>query len=315
MLESEWNHCGDPVALLNYLDKRITERQFRLIACACARRLESLFESGASSLAIGAAEKYADGLITADELRQAEEDARKALTMATREAHSIWAQGPAAVTARRAWVKVWARTAAANTCERDIHAISAPSLETDSQGNPAVRTAQVASWALEVLQEPEKANENDSADTETPLFFAFLRGLKTTVRRIAEDAQNGLEASESVVQARIVRDILGNPFRPVAFAHQWRFDHNWTAYKVAEEIYENRTFADLPILGDALEDAGCADKAILDHLRAPMLHVRGCWVLDLVLDKERLSREAAERNTLSPEERDTTAEAVLDQSA
>ena len=54
--------------------------------------------------------------------------------------------------------------------------------------------------------------------------------------------------------------------------------------RLAESIYEERTFDDLPILGDALEEAGCTDPTILDHCRSGE-HVRGCWVVDLVLGK------------------------------
>ena len=55
---------------------------------------------------------------------------------------------------------------------------------------------------------------------------------------------------------------------------------------MARTIYEQRSFADLPILADALEDAGCHNEDILGHCRQPGEHVRGCWVVDLVLGKE-----------------------------
>ena len=54
---------------------------------------------------------------------------------------------------------------------------------------------------------------------------------------------------------------------------------------IARHIYDDRAFHDLPILADALEDAGCADAAILDHCRGPGPHVRGCWAVDLLLGK------------------------------
>jgi hypothetical protein len=55
---------------------------------------------------------------------------------------------------------------------------------------------------------------------------------------------------------------------------------------MAQVIYNERLFADMPILADALEDAGCSDAAILAHCRQPGEHVRGCWVVDLLLGKE-----------------------------
>src|SRR5439155_24569283 len=59
-----------------------------------------------------------------------------------------------------------------------------------------------------------------------------------------------------------------------------------TVVKLAQGIYDDRAFARLPILADALEEAGCMDTEILDHCRRAREHVRGCWVLDLLLGKE-----------------------------
>jgi hypothetical protein len=87
---------------------------------------------------------------------------------------------------------------------------------------------------------------------------------------------------EHRVQADLVRDIFGNPFRPVAFAPEWRTD---TAVTLARQMYEAREFSAMPILADALQDAGCEDASILEHCRGPGPHVRGCWVVDLVLGK------------------------------
>ena len=55
--------------------------------------------------------------------------------------------------------------------------------------------------------------------------------------------------------------------------------------KLAETIYDEEAFDRLPILADALEDAGCTDPAILDHCRKPGVHTRGCWVVDCILGK------------------------------
>ena len=89
---------------------------------------------------------------------------------------------------------------------------------------------------------------------------------------------------ESAAQALLLRDIFGNPFRPVAFDGAWRSD---TAVSLAKHIYESRDFSAMPILADALQDAGCDHTDILTHCRDESLtHVRGCWVVDLVLGKE-----------------------------
>jgi hypothetical protein len=89
--------------------------------------------------------------------------------------------------------------------------------------------------------------------------------------------------AERKAQAALFRDIFGNPFRPVAFDPRWR---TADVLGLARGIYEERAFDRLPLLADALMDAGCGDEAILTHCRSDGLHVRGCWVVDLVLGKE-----------------------------
>jgi hypothetical protein len=81
--------------------------------------------------------------------------------------------------------------------------------------------------------------------------------------------------------ANTVRDIFGNPFRPLSFDPAWRTD---TAVSLARTMYDRREFGAMPILADALQDAGCESEPILAHCRDPhATHVRGCWVCDLVL--------------------------------
>jgi hypothetical protein len=91
------------------------------------------------------------------------------------------------------------------------------------------------------------------------------------------------KALERAAQAVLLRDIFGNPFRPVVV------DPNWltsTVVALAKGIYEERAFDRMPILADALQDAGCDNDDILNHCRdAKQTHVRGCWVVDLVLGK------------------------------
>jgi hypothetical protein len=89
--------------------------------------------------------------------------------------------------------------------------------------------------------------------------------------------------SEGRELCRLLRCLFGNPFRPVAFALAWRTP---TVVALAQAAYDERAFDRLPILADALEDAGCADAAILGHCRSPGPHVRGCWVVDLILGKQ-----------------------------
>ena len=89
--------------------------------------------------------------------------------------------------------------------------------------------------------------------------------------------------SEAFAQSILIRDIFGNPFRPVAIEPAWRTE---TVVGIARGIYDDRAFERMPILADALQDAGCEHPDILTHCREPGVHVRGCWVVDLVLGKE-----------------------------
>jgi hypothetical protein len=89
--------------------------------------------------------------------------------------------------------------------------------------------------------------------------------------------------AELATQCNLLRDIFGNPFRPFVFDPAWRTD---TAVSLARQMYESRDFGAMPILADALQDAGCDNTDILNHCRdASAPHVRGCWVVDLVLGK------------------------------
>ena len=84
---------------------------------------------------------------------------------------------------------------------------------------------------------------------------------------------------------RNIHDVLGNPFRPISHNSSWLAWNDGTIPKMAQVIYDARAFDRLPLLADALEDAGCTDADILSHCRTPGEHVRGCWVVDLLLGK------------------------------
>jgi hypothetical protein len=93
---------------------------------------------------------------------------------------------------------------------------------------------------------------------------------------------SGLKREREVALAR---DVFGNPFRPITLAADFLRWGGGMVPKLARAIYDDRAFGQLPVLADALEDAGCTDPAILAHCRGPGPHVRGCWVLDLLLGK------------------------------
>lgn len=118
------------------------------------------------------------------------------------------------------------------------------------------------------------------------VWYAANRAIswEKTTRYVAEMTAraNDLKA-EQKVQAVLLRDIFGNPYRPVVV------ERSWLSPKVvglAQAIYDDRAFDRLPVLAAALEEAGCNDAAILSHCRQAGPHFRGCWVVDLLLEKE-----------------------------
>jgi hypothetical protein len=119
----------------------------------------------------------------------------------------------------------------------------------------AQSAARAAGWALEEAEGGEKMHTYD--------------------RGIAEEEQ---------AQAALLSDVFGNPFRPAGLVPAWRTGE---AVALARGMYESRDFSALPILADALQDARCEDEQLLGHCRDPGPHVRGCWVVDLILSKDR----------------------------
>jgi hypothetical protein len=94
---------------------------------------------------------------------------------------------------------------------------------------------------------------------------------------------SGSEAEWREAQCRVVREVVGNPFRPVTLDPAWRTAET---LGLARAGYDERAFDRLPILADALEECGCTDAQVLGHLReASAVHVRGCWAVDLILGK------------------------------
>jgi hypothetical protein len=83
-----------------------------------------------------------------------------------------------------------------------------------------------------------------------------------------------------------LRDIAGNPFRPVTVRPECLTWNDGIIVEVAQRIYDERAYERLPILADALEDAGCTDTDVLNHCRQGGEHVRGCFVLDLLLGRQ-----------------------------
>jgi hypothetical protein len=154
---------------------------------------------------------------------------------------------------------------AALRCHEDLSAyLDAPDHRVGEARFSWIRKQAPLSLALQVVQ------------------FALEDLREARANEVTPPAEGAVERSKRQVAA-VVRDIFDNPFRPVTCAPAWRTD---TVLALARQMYEARDFSAMPILADALQDAGCDSAAVLDHCRSEEPHVRGCWVVDLVLGKE-----------------------------
>jgi hypothetical protein len=120
-------------------------------------------------------------------------------------------------------------------------------------------------------------NEDPRAMTERAL--AWVVGCVAGTRIEVAHREKGF-------QADLLREIAAPLFEPIAFNVRWRLWSDATIVRLAQGIYDERAFDQMPILGDALEEAGCADATILEHCRQSAGHVPGCWLLDLILNKK-----------------------------
>jgi len=92
---------------------------------------------------------------------------------------------------------------------------------------------------------------------------------------------------EEAEQAKLLREIALPPVRVITIDPSCLLWNDRAVAKLAETIYQEQSFDRLPILSDALEDAGCVDGELLAHCRSAGPHVRGCWAIDLILSKDR----------------------------
>lgn len=150
-----------------------------------------------------------------------------------------------------------------------------------------LRTPEVYSVSMSAAAAMNAADSDEGfVGPGAELFYLVANPLDAIAYEKREQGSDAAAAvrDERGALAALLRDVAGPlPFRPIAFSAEWRTS---TAVALARQMYEARDFGAMPILADALQDAGCDGDEILSHLRdtdAP--HVRGCWALDLVLGK------------------------------
>jgi hypothetical protein len=257
MNEHDWLTCSDPSTMLKHLTSMgpLRMRKLRLFAIACARRVEYLLteddEIGRQALQV--AEEMVDGQADPAEIARLQERTRW---------HST-SKGDINTYTSAQCARYNVVQAAYNTLQDD----SGPDYNRPSRANcPRMG----GDW----LYEP-----SDLMEVMTHAILA--------AHAAAGDEGDWYTAesmkAERGHQAVLLRGVFGNPFRPVSL------DPSWLTSDVgglARGIDAERAFDRMPILADALEDAGCDNADVLEHIRGPGPHIRGCWVLDLVLGRQ-----------------------------
>ena len=240
MTEAEWLACTDPQKmLLLLLEKgRVSDRKVRLFLVASCYRIWDLLSHEHSRQAVLTVERYADQLVSSDELASA---GRHAITACAELEQAMW-----------------------RVTDEGFQLFDGPSPGTEEEIDAAIQNETLATKLAHASLLPTVAAESDPALTGHLPLLDY--------------------ADESVLGdwACSLRDIFANPFGSVTLDSCWLTPQ---AVVLAQAIYDDRAFDRLPILADALEEAGCTDADTLAHCRGPGPHVRGCWVVDLLLAK------------------------------
>jgi hypothetical protein len=329
MNETTWLSGFDGDEMLDFVADRLTPRQWVLLAAAHVRRLWDLFPDGVLREAVEAAERAEAPLSAADRaawLRRidaATPEAVEAVELAQREIvksadpdsadqeNPILARpnqlAPAFPLFRAAsnharnsveWTGE-AMTEAADAvrglfAEPDEAMLDAVRRAADQAAETRLRANQAAADAMRCKHEGDELADRAAAAKNKRLELAKAEEI---VRKIEEGRQGdaGWEAEEKRDRAgrkqlaKLLREVVGNPFTPPRFDPAWR---TGTVVELARGIDADRAFDRLPILADALLDADCDEEQVLRHLRGterwakePAPHVRGCWVVELALGR------------------------------
>jgi hypothetical protein len=151
---------------------------------------------------------------------------------------------------------------------------------------PAAKAHQQAASAVRVGTATEAGFAGAEAWKAAAKALAWQAAAKVPPWQFVRPTWDAAEKAAHAAQCDLLRDVFFPLLHSVRFRPAWRAWHGGAAVKIAREIYDRRRFEELPVLADALEEAGCDERALLDHCRGGGPHVRGCWALDLVLGQE-----------------------------
>jgi hypothetical protein len=270
MTEAEWLDCTEPFAAYDFLRGEtithktrwqgwvtvsrfpVSERKLRLFACGCCARIAHLLPVDEARDLLKAAEDFADGSIGEMDLDLAERRCEEAIRAKGRSDSSWLGFEREALTA----VRLVPRT--------------------EAGGRPGSLPAAAQAWTGAIVWQRYVDSLGGKLRLKPGEFAPLEAAVRTCDRPfLAEEL-----AGEAARQAHILRDVIGNPFQSSTPDPAWLAWKNGTIVRMAQAIYRDRLFGDLPVLGDALEEAGCSDDHFLSHCRSGGPHVRGCWVID-----------------------------------
>jgi hypothetical protein len=285
MTEEEWLNSDHPLPMLEFLHGRASERKLRLFACACCRRVWHVLTDERGQKAVVAAERFADGCLSSAQFAFARAAAQEAFFEAKCEEYEAEAEANFCYTAAycavstRLFVLAAARLTASTRADRSIELLDAyHENEEEWDGDLGPRRG-CSHWTIAAGGQAEMArvyaeySQGHSEDSEFD------------VDKAAHAAETKREQSETGAHISLLHEIFGNPFRSLTVDPRLLAWNESTVQKIAQAVYDERAFERLPILADALEEAGCTNPDILNHCRQPSEHVRGCWVVDLILGK------------------------------
>jgi hypothetical protein len=278
MTEAEWLNTANPTILLRAFEGKLSERKGRLFATACSRQIWQLLSDEVFRTAVEVAEKYADGAASEDERRAAFEGVIAAAG-GTNELAGYFSG--LNLSAPQLVVALAIRTANETLSDDTGRFLACEALATSDS---MFRLLQASRQAVHSHILSDRANSGGAFQRLWQSVRAKLRDVRTAFSGRYSAAQEQALSEAERQRGSMAKDIFGNPFRPVIFSPAWRTD---TALSLARQMYESREFSAMPILADALQDAGCDNEDILTHCRDDnAAHVRGCWVVDLVSGKE-----------------------------
>ncbi len=227
MNEQEWLTCINPMAMLEFVRGKASNRKLRLFAIAGCRSMGPFF--GENKVALETADRYIDGVATTEQLSTAR------LAIGKPIGEDIISHAVLLALGENAW---------------------------EAARGVANEAALYAEASTEILLECQGEDWCKNSGIGTP-----------------EDERVKQEAK----LANLLRDVIGNPFRFITIDPRWQTS---VVVDLAKAIENERSIDRMGILADALMDAGCDSENISAHCRADGPHVRGCWVVDLLLAKE-----------------------------